>query len=383
MSSDRAPALATSRDLRVDLFRGIALLVIFVDHQEVFCGTYLLRRFTLVSLLYCDALEVFLFLSGYVAAIAYGKTLVKSGFVGCQRKVLGRCAQLFIANCFVYLAVTSMALAFASTKSSAGVFTNAGVQPVLAHPGTSLVRFLLMQYFPIALNLLPLYIVLLLFTPGMLWLISWQPLVALIVSIFVYSASQVSDLLQYHQVSAVGFDIFAWQLIYVIGMFVSASQSRYTKSITQSHIFIVGSAVCLLTFFAMRTLVPIALGSGIVSGAFWTSLPGESFAVNSKRHLHVIRVANALVLIHCVAASSPTSQSIQNARVLKPLIRCGQNSLNVFCFGLILNYFGAIVILPSLQRIFSAWPILTYEAFGAVALMVFASWLSSHNGKRL
>jgi hypothetical protein len=69
------------RDLRIDFFRGLALLIVVADHIEGCAGKSVVREWTLVSLGFSDAAEVFVFLSGYVFALAYSKTLDQHGFV--------------------------------------------------------------------------------------------------------------------------------------------------------------------------------------------------------------------------------------------------------------------------------------------------------------
>ncbi len=67
--------VSLSRDWRLDLFRGIALLAIFVDHLEGCNGYQLFSGYTLQQLGYCDASEVFIFISGYVCGMSYGRVL--------------------------------------------------------------------------------------------------------------------------------------------------------------------------------------------------------------------------------------------------------------------------------------------------------------------
>jgi hypothetical protein len=79
-SSDFEPALAapsttSSRDLRLDFFRGLALIFIFVDHIP----ENVLSYFTLQAFQFFDAAEVFIFVSGYTAAFVYGRTLALHG----------------------------------------------------------------------------------------------------------------------------------------------------------------------------------------------------------------------------------------------------------------------------------------------------------------
>src|SRR5688572_31185978 len=60
------PVIASGRDIRLDLFRGLALWFIFVDHIP----TNVVSWFTVRNYGFSDATEVFVFISGYTAVIA-------------------------------------------------------------------------------------------------------------------------------------------------------------------------------------------------------------------------------------------------------------------------------------------------------------------------
>ena len=59
---------AVERDLRLDLFRGVGLWMIFLDHvPDDFVSWLTLRNYG-----FSDAAEVFVFISGYLAGYIYG-----------------------------------------------------------------------------------------------------------------------------------------------------------------------------------------------------------------------------------------------------------------------------------------------------------------------
>src|SRR5215469_2978966 len=68
---------AGERELRLDLFRGLALWLIFIDHLP----PNLLTWFTLRNYGFSDATEIFIFISGYTAAFVYGRALLEHGLV--------------------------------------------------------------------------------------------------------------------------------------------------------------------------------------------------------------------------------------------------------------------------------------------------------------
>ena len=63
------PVIASGRDIRLDLFRGLALWFIFVDHIP----TNVVSWFTVRNYGFSDATEIFVFISGYTAVIAYAR----------------------------------------------------------------------------------------------------------------------------------------------------------------------------------------------------------------------------------------------------------------------------------------------------------------------
>src|SRR5258708_4275654 len=56
------------RDLRLDLFRGLALWLIFLDHIP----SNIVNWVTIRNYGFSDATEIFVFISGYTAAFVYG-----------------------------------------------------------------------------------------------------------------------------------------------------------------------------------------------------------------------------------------------------------------------------------------------------------------------
>ena len=72
------------RDLRLDFFRGVALIFIFIDHIP----ENILSYFTLQAGTFFDAAEVFIFISGFTAALVYGRRMVSKGALYATVQVL-------------------------------------------------------------------------------------------------------------------------------------------------------------------------------------------------------------------------------------------------------------------------------------------------------
>jgi OpgC protein len=74
------------RDLRLDLFRGLALWLIFLDHIP----SNIVSWITIRNYGFSDATEIFVFISGYTAAFVYGRAMRDQGTVVAGARILKR-----------------------------------------------------------------------------------------------------------------------------------------------------------------------------------------------------------------------------------------------------------------------------------------------------
>ena len=91
------------RDLRLDFFRGLSLFFIFIDHIP----NNFLGYFTLRSVAFCDAAEVFIFISGYTAALVYGRSLASTAPLFATAQIYRRVWQLYVAHIFLFVIFTA------------------------------------------------------------------------------------------------------------------------------------------------------------------------------------------------------------------------------------------------------------------------------------
>src|ERR1700692_3202371 len=116
-----ARAGRAQRHLRLDFFRGLSLLFIFIDHIP----NNFLSNVTLHSIAFSDAAEVFVFISGYAAALAYGRVLQDSGLPIAASQIYRRVWQLYVAHIFifaVFAAIVSYSIAAVDDPSYAQSF---------------------------------------------------------------------------------------------------------------------------------------------------------------------------------------------------------------------------------------------------------------------
>src|SRR5512147_284858 len=87
------PAVAAERDLRLDLFRGLALWLIFLDHIP----SNIMSWITIRNYGFSDATEIFVFISGYTAAFVYGRSMLQAGCGVATARIMRRVWQIYVA----------------------------------------------------------------------------------------------------------------------------------------------------------------------------------------------------------------------------------------------------------------------------------------------
>ena len=93
-----------------------------------------------------------------------------------------------------------------------------GVLDFMKEPGDTLIQALLLKFKPTFMDVLPLYIVLLIGFPPVLWLLLRRPTLALALSVALYTASwNLGWNLPSYPTGVWYFNPFTWQLIFVFG----------------------------------------------------------------------------------------------------------------------------------------------------------------------
>jgi hypothetical protein len=324
------------RDLRIDFFRGLALVFIFIDHVP---GNDL-ARLTLRNFGFADAAEVFVLLAGFSAVLAYGRTFETEGFRAGIARILDRVRDIYLWHLGL-VAVCALGLTLA-----AGVFANPmyveniGVHVFAQTPARSTVLAAALVNQPNMLNILPLYIVLLLvWLPFLMWLMPRRPWQALLLSVGLWAIANFFALNLPSQQNPQGwvFNPFAWQLLVTIG----AMTAHFSR---QGPIPV------------SRTLLWLAIGYvafAFLLAAPWTQIPGletarlfprDMLGAMNKSYLSPWRLAHVVALGYLVMTLlSPQSQWLSRAWA-RGIARCGRHSLEIFCLGTVLSFTGWVVL---------------------------------------
>jgi hypothetical protein len=320
----------SGRDLRLDLFRGLANWAIFLDHipHEV------LNSITTRNYGFSDAADLFVFISGYAAACVFGRIMMERGYAAAASRLLKRALTLYAAHITLLMVFIAVVGYVARGFHDPDDLNQFNVATFMNKPVWEFIQALVLRYKPVNLDVLPLYVVLLATFAPALWLMVRKPALTLAGSIAVYFAARHFGWNLSESPSGLWyFNPFAWQLLFVLGAWIALGGTRSIQSIIRSRtVFCLAVAYIAFAFVVtMATEIP-ELGSLL---PHWIWAP---FDPNDKTNLAPCRIVHLLALAVVVTRFVAMDSPCLHWRVLTPLIKCGQNSLQVFCTGIVLSY---------------------------------------------
>jgi hypothetical protein len=336
----KSPAISLpavgERELRLDLFRGLALWLIFIDHLPPSLLTWL----TIRNYGFSDATEIFIFISGYTAAFVYGRALLESGLVVAAARILRRAWQIYVAHVFLFTIFLAEISWVASSFENPLYTEEMGIMDFLKQPDITIFQALILRFKPVNMDVLPLYIVLMLSLPLILVSMRWRPDVTLALSALLYAATLHWDLyLSAYPNGNWTFNPLAWQLLFVFGAWCALGGARRMSAIIASNItlwicviYLVAAFFVTLTWYvpAMYGLLPKRLEQ-------WM------YPID-KTDLDVLRFAHFLALAAITVRFLPRDWPGLKSRWLRPVILCGQHSLEIFCLGVFLAFAGHFIL---------------------------------------
>jgi hypothetical protein len=365
---------AVERDLRLDLFRGIALWLIFLDHIP----SNIVSWITIRNYGFSDATEIFVFISGYTAAFVYGRTMRDRGVIVSGARMLKRAWQVYVAHIFLF-AIYLAEISYVSSSFENPLFAEEmGVFDFLKQPDVTLVQALLLKFKPANMDVLPLYIVLLAGFAPFIWLLQRWPTGALTTSAIVYALTWYFgwNLPSYPSGTWV-FNPFAWQLMFGFGAWCALGGAEKLAPVFNSRVAI-GLAIAYLVFaFAVVMTWYFPLYAYLVPR--WLS---DWMYPIDKTNLDVLRFAHFLALAVLTVRFIPKTWPYLKSPLLRPAILCGQHSLEIFCLGVFLAFAGHFIIEQVSARLAAQVAVSILGVVIMVAAAALMTWYKKIEGQK-
>ncbi|MES5486929.1 OpgC domain-containing protein [Bradyrhizobium sp. INPA03-11B] len=349
---------STGRDPRIDICRGIALWWIFLDHIPNNVGSWL----TLRNYGFCDAAEIFMFISGVTCALAYGRAYQREGW----RHMIGRSLR---RGWDIYAAFLLLTLACAIIVYLAGsdpLADASNTRILLEHPGATLAHAAVLQYRPVNTDVLPVFVIChILFAP-LLWLLLRAPNVTLGLSLSLYALVHVFGWrVPAWPDNAWFFNPLAWQLLIVLGAWYVIEGQKIRE-------WLMSRPALVLSILYLAFSLVLALGQNSKPPLPQT-LTNLLFPLD-KSNLSPLRLLHFLALAIVALQLVPQGWRGLSAPLLRSARSCGEHSLPIFCLGVLLALVSKFDLFdvsnnPSIQ--------IALSIAGVLMMIVFAMLLNA------
>jgi len=359
-----------SRDARIDLFRGLAIVFVVVNHLGLMSYAQIGTQEFLGVV---SGAELFVLLSGAVLGMVYRPKLVSGGIGEVVIRTAGRSWKLYRTALVVVVLIYFLALLPFLSGQAVTTFTDqgtgaagpgatgrvydlyAGADRILQYPvdPSVVVDFLLLRMGPWQFNVMGLYVVLLLVSPLALWALGrrWWPWV-LGVSLTLYVVGSLTRVRILPSQFEDSFPLLIWQVLFVIGMVAGFHRREIiawfaTRAGRVVLIALIAVAVALMLFSWNNPYAP-APGDpriGILSDNSFRAVYSTFF---ERTSLAPGRLVNVLVLVVAVYALLTAYWKPIAGASGGFLIPLGQSTLYVF----VMHVFFALIVasIPGLDR---------------------------------
>ena len=211
---------------------------------------------------------------------------------------------------------------------------------LLDQPGATLARAAILQYRPVNTDVLPIFVLLhLLFAP-LLWLLLRVPNLTLGASLALYALVHVFGwTVPAWPNSHWAFNPMAWQLLVVLGAWWIIEGNKVQPWVRSR------AALVLAVLYLLFSLI-IALS--------WRIKPLEALIPQmlahllyplDKSNLDPLRLLHFLAIAVLAAWLVPRNWRALKTPVMRGAIRCGQNSLPIYCLGVLLAFVSHMALL--------------------------------------
>ncbi|HEX2229833.1 MAG TPA: OpgC domain-containing protein [Candidatus Binatia bacterium] len=366
--------MAVERDLRIDFFRGLALFCIFIDHLP----NNILAEFTLQSVMFSDAAEVFILISGYTAGMVYGRILERGGFLVAAIRIYHRVWQLYVAHVFlfmIYMAVVAYTIGALNNALYAEEF---GATNFLDEPGRALANALVLRFQPAFMDILPLYIVLLAVLPLVLAAFGSWAWAVLITSLLLWVVVQFDSRFAFPTYPGPDgvwfFNPLAWQALFILGAWLGWRNNHGGVSwLKYDGLFWLGVGLSVAAFL---------IRFGWTLHGFYDPIPVPVsvkllWPFLSKSDLGVLRLLNVVAVALVIARLIHPQARFLATSAAWPFVICGRNSLYIFCLGILLSVLGHLVLNEFFGGIAMQLAVSVAGVGIMVAVAAFLEWLGA------
>ena len=324
------------RRLELDAARGLMLVWITLTHLPTVASAYVNQPIGFIS-----AAEGFIFLSALFTGRIYFRLAQHDGYPAMTRRLWGRTLRLYGYHALLLAFAFLVAVPIASRGDRPGLHNLLDFY-FMAGAKQSITEAALLIYRPPLLDILPMYIIFLMFTSAGLLLsrkIGWKPILWTAFALWVLAQFGLRDIayaflmrfipirIPLHEMGS--FDLWAWQFLWIGGVWLGVRWAQNDLPIESwAKRAVIPATLIAVACFVMRR----AIEQGLQLGA--------SEFLFDKWHLGPVRLLD----FTAVAMLLIVSQSVLKPLAVRPLVMLGQSSLQVFCVHLLCCFTGLTLL---------------------------------------
>ncbi|MEH6774981.1 MAG: OpgC domain-containing protein [Cereibacter changlensis] len=335
MSDPARPFPPSGRDQRLDVFRGIALVMIFINHVP----STIYENLTSRNFGFSDAAEGFVVMSGIAAGLAYSAGFRPAPTWAGARRIWRRAWTLYMVHMLTSIWAIAVSAAAALWFAAPQLLHENQVWILFKKPLGFLVGLPLMTHQLGYTNILPLYTVLLIAAPALLILALRWPRLLLAGSVLLWAAAGQFrlNLPNFPNPGGWFFNPVSWQLLFVVGLMtgVAMKQGRRFVPVLPWLQWLTGGYLLFSLLSAKIPAVSAMLGHGLwmvnQAGVPWFFTVFDKTFVTAPRLLHILSLVYFLSTLAWVRQAA-TAQALRTFALL------GRHSLPVFATGTVLCF---------------------------------------------
>lgn len=313
------------RDLRLDFFRGLALITIFINHVP---GT-IFELATIRNFGFSDAAEAFVLMSGISAGLAYINAYLRDQ-IQARLIILRRAARLYSVHLLSTIIAISILLLGHFFFDTDPLSRRINLYPVLHEQAEWVLGFITLGHQLGYFNILPLYIILLGITPFLLPFALKNSRRLILASVIIWFLAGHFRI-NLPNFPADGFwflNPFSWQLIFVIGLAVGVCRKQGKALLGYNPVL-----MALAVIYALCALT-------VVQAHLWdyVMFPHITQVIGSfdKGILPLPRLLHILSLFYIVV-NLKVCFRISMVKASQPIVMLGRQSLGVFAWGSVIS----------------------------------------------
>ena len=330
-------AAASVRDIRLDLFRGLALWFIFLDHIP----TNIVSWLTVRNYGFSDATEIFVFISGYTAVIAYSRMLDAEGWPRTALRIYRRVWQLYVAHILLFVAFSAQIAWVSIARDTPALIEEMELLGLGQNPYRAILEAALLKFRPVNLDVLPLYIVLLATFPFVLPLVVRWPWIVIGVSLALYAVTSRLNwnLPAYPDGKVWYFNPMAWQVVFHVG----AACAVFGPGLSRLDRFRGPLTVLAILFMLFAAFIALSWHYNPLERLVPTWVARLIYPID-KTNIDILRFLHFLAIAWLVRIAVPIDAPGLRWPLWEPLRRCGEASLLIFCIGTFLALSGQVIV---------------------------------------